>query len=418
MKAVYLAQEGLEAARSIRNSAFTNLTDGTFGLGITSNRWTLTGANDVVDSIYTRQIQVSSINSTTKQVVATVSWTGTPGGSVSFTSRLIDIARSIPIGDWSSILQTSTLNLAGTGAGLKIRISGDYAYIVKNDSGSNNFLVLNISNPASVTAVGALNLNGSPTNLVISGNYALVTTNSDTRELQIVNITTPTAPTLTSFVDLSGSADAFAVWVSGTRAFVTRAVSSSTELDIVDFSTPSLPIRLSGVNLTSPANAIYMIGDYVYLGTTSTTSELQIVNASVILVPVLSASYNLTAATAINSLDSSATNTLLAGGADGNLYALSISSPTAPTLLGSVALGGAVNDIAVDTANALAFTATANSTNELRVVNVATLSAMTIPGSLNTTVTPLNGIIYDSLRSRVYAVGTTGTAEFVGAASN
>ena len=72
-RAVFLAEEGLEEARSIRDAGFSNLTDGTHGLAISGNVWTFSGSSDSTD-IYTRQITISSVDENTKLVTCTVTW--------------------------------------------------------------------------------------------------------------------------------------------------------------------------------------------------------------------------------------------------------------------------------------------------------------------------------------------------------
>lgn len=72
-RAVFLAEEGLEAARNIRDQSFASLTTGTFGLAQTGNQWTLSGASDTT-GIYTRQLAIADINAKTKQVTSTVTW--------------------------------------------------------------------------------------------------------------------------------------------------------------------------------------------------------------------------------------------------------------------------------------------------------------------------------------------------------
>src|SRR3989344_2787064 len=44
-RAALLAEEGLEAARNIRDAGFPNLTDGAYGLTTTSNQWNLSGSS-------------------------------------------------------------------------------------------------------------------------------------------------------------------------------------------------------------------------------------------------------------------------------------------------------------------------------------------------------------------------------------
>ncbi len=45
VRATFLAEEGLEAARSLRDSDFANLTDGDHGLAISGNQWSFSGAS-------------------------------------------------------------------------------------------------------------------------------------------------------------------------------------------------------------------------------------------------------------------------------------------------------------------------------------------------------------------------------------
>jgi len=89
-RAIFLAQEGLEAARSIRDQNFTNLTVGNFGLSAT-NQWNLSVQPDVND-IFTRTISIADVNSQTKQVISKVQWKQSGVGvvDVSFTTLFTD----------------------------------------------------------------------------------------------------------------------------------------------------------------------------------------------------------------------------------------------------------------------------------------------------------------------------------------
>lgn len=72
-RATFLAEEGLEATRNIRDDKFTNLTDGTFGLVISGGVWTFSGSSDTT-GIFTRSIAISTIDTKRKRVVSTVTW--------------------------------------------------------------------------------------------------------------------------------------------------------------------------------------------------------------------------------------------------------------------------------------------------------------------------------------------------------
>ena len=88
-RAILLAEEGLEATRDVRKDAYANLTDGTYGLATTANKWVFSGTSDTTD-IFTRVITVSSAGTDRKQIVSTVTWTQTPTrtGTVVLTTYL------------------------------------------------------------------------------------------------------------------------------------------------------------------------------------------------------------------------------------------------------------------------------------------------------------------------------------------
>ena len=73
IRAIFVAEEGLEAVKNISESNFDNLTDGIHGLDYSSGEWTFSGSADV-QGIYTREIVVSSVDSETKKIVSNVSW--------------------------------------------------------------------------------------------------------------------------------------------------------------------------------------------------------------------------------------------------------------------------------------------------------------------------------------------------------
>jgi prepilin-type N-terminal cleavage/methylation domain-containing protein len=94
-RAVFLAEEGLEAVRNIRDAGFVNLVDGTYGLATTGNQWSLVGSSDLID-IFTRQIIVSTVDANRKSVTANITWQQNlqRTGSVVLTSYLTNWSRS------------------------------------------------------------------------------------------------------------------------------------------------------------------------------------------------------------------------------------------------------------------------------------------------------------------------------------
>lgn len=72
-RAAVLADEGLEAARNIRDENFSNLTDGGYGLAISGNQWVFSGTSDVTD-IFTRSVTISAVDANRKLVTSSVAW--------------------------------------------------------------------------------------------------------------------------------------------------------------------------------------------------------------------------------------------------------------------------------------------------------------------------------------------------------
>lgn len=88
-RAVILANEGIEAVRNIRNSGFSNIPTGTYGLSTLGNQWSFSGSSDTTD-IFTRTIAISSIDANHKQVASTVNWSQSEqrNGVIVLTTRL------------------------------------------------------------------------------------------------------------------------------------------------------------------------------------------------------------------------------------------------------------------------------------------------------------------------------------------
>ncbi|MDH4330337.1 MAG: prepilin-type N-terminal cleavage/methylation domain-containing protein [Candidatus Moranbacteria bacterium] len=72
-RATFLAEEGIEISRAIRDKDFLNLSDGTHGTTDSSGVWSFSGSSDGIDK-FTRQIEISTINDDTKKIISNVSW--------------------------------------------------------------------------------------------------------------------------------------------------------------------------------------------------------------------------------------------------------------------------------------------------------------------------------------------------------
>jgi len=87
-RAIALAEEGLEAARSIGSDSFTSLSAGTHGIDIIGNSWAFSGSSDIT-GIFTREITVTSVDADRVDIESEVTWQQNPlrTGSVSVHTR-------------------------------------------------------------------------------------------------------------------------------------------------------------------------------------------------------------------------------------------------------------------------------------------------------------------------------------------
>lgn len=145
-RAAFLADEGLEALRNIRDANFVNLVDGPHGLATSGNQWVLSGVQDVIGA-FTRTLEISTLNSNTKIVSSTVTWqaTGQRTGSIALTTRLTnwrapsrarggilvygdggtatDTVRYVPLdgatGIWGSVMSVADVDPSSTNKALR-----------------------------------------------------------------------------------------------------------------------------------------------------------------------------------------------------------------------------------------------------------------------------------------------------------
>lgn len=409
-RAVFFAEEGLEAVRNIRDASFSNLTDGTFGVTTSSNTWVLSGESTQVDG-FTRSVSIATIDSKSKYVTSTVLWQQDARrmGSISFVTLLSNWAAA-GIGDWSAPRQETVSDLATNNDGLKIQVQGNYAYEVQND-GTPDFVIFDVSSTTLPVVKGSLSLSGAPTNIFVLGNYAYVTSDNNSRELQIINITNPLAPVLTGTYNASGSANATGVFVTGTTAYVVRASSSDDELLVVNVTVPAVPVLLDSLNLGAAGSDVIVLQNYAYISSESNSQELQVVNVTNPLLISQVGSLNLAGNNNANTL-TGFDSIIVLGEAGGDLDVISVSTPSSPSLLGSLNIGGGnINDVALGNSNQYAYLGTSYGSAEFFVADITTPASPVPLGSLNLTGN-INGVAYSESLDRAFGAGSDNSREF------
>lgn len=406
VRANLLAEEGLEASRSIRDGAFTNLTDGNHGLSSLSGTWNFSGASDI-NEIFTRQIVISSIDANTKQIVSNVSWQQNlqRTGQASLTTRLTNWARSTS-GSWAlpGLLSGFDLTAANSGNAAADAISIAYAnqkvYLGRANSAGREFYIFDVSNPAVPILLGQRGLNGNPNHIVVVGNYAYIASTDNSSELQIIDISDPatignagklTIVDLTAANSGNANADAIALATDGAYLYMTRNGGSGFLIFNIQINpaNPGNPVGRTA-SATGVLNDVEVSGNYAYAASTDNNAEVQVFNITNKSAPIRVGVLNLNSGN--NNTDGLSivynNSTVFLGrtlsASAPEFYVINVTNPLAPILTSTLEVNNSsVISISYDSVNHLAFTATTDVSNYFKVIDTNNLAAPTIYGQLN-----------------------------------
>ncbi len=420
--ATFYTQEGIEAARSIKNQAWANLTDGSYGLATGSGVWAFLGTNNT-KGIYTRTETVSDIyrdisgnmqlsgctnmlDKNAKRVVATNNWNSSPTRTNNVTlETYFTNWKKTAFGNWALPSQEGSLDLAGNQRGIKVKTQLSYAYLVRT-SGTPDFAIADIST-STPTLTGNLSLGGGATNVFVLGRYVYVSAGNT---LQIIDACTPSTPTVVGTFTASGIGIINSLYVVGSTAYLVRASGGGgNEFVAVNVSTPSSPTLLGSLSLSTTANDVTVMGNFAYVASTGNSNELQVVNVTTPSTPTIAGTLNLAGnndATAIAGFDSE----VVIGRIGGDVDVISVSTPSAPTLLGTYSAGSDINNISLGNANLYAFVAVAGGSNQLRIVDIHTPATPTLVGQFSYSAA-INGVSYSSFNDRVYGATSNNAQE-------
>lgn len=181
-----------------------------------------------------------------------------------------------------SALDGDGVDLAGTGTSMVV--VGNYAYVTI-DSGSTQLQVVDISNTSNLSVVGQAQVNDRPGKRVTvegAGNRAyLVTQASDQAEFFIIDVSSKSGnqPAVGSF-EANGMDPKSVTVVSGNRAIIVGH--GGEEYQVIDISNENSPSKCGGLDFGSNLNDIDAVlegdGDaFSYLLTTDSSNELQVI---------------------------------------------------------------------------------------------------------------------------------------------
>lgn len=387
----------------------------THGIAKLSNVWAFSGTSDT-SGIYTRKVGVISTGNNRKTVTSTVTWSEIGGsGQVSVTSLLSNWRAAIL--SWANAIAGGITGRATAVAGSKVATKANFAYVTLSTT-TNNLLTVDISNPAAPNVLNTVSLGVTPTNIFLSGDYLFITTSTATNCLRIYSISNPAAPAAIRTVSATGTAACNAIYVNGNYAYVGRTNSTtagSNEFNVVNVTTPASASIVGGYNDEYAINEIWASGNYAYAARTPTTTiaEMIVMNVTTPTSPTLAGSYNPTGTNSVLTIGGYG-NTLYLGYGT-TLNSVNITTPTAPASLGTFTAASTIRDIDEDSGGQLVFLGTASTTGEFQVVNTTTPATMTLVKTLDIAGTgALIGVAYSSpIDSVIGASGATTASQQV-----
>lgn len=422
--ATLYTQEALEATRSIKNQAWSGLTNGAHGLTSGGGVWAFSGTNNI-KGIYTRSITVSDVYRDTsgnlltsgcanqldlnaKRTVAATTWNSSPTRANNVTlEAYFTNWKKTAFGNWASPSQESSADVSGNQDGEKIQVQGSYAYMIRS-TGSPNFIIFDISASTPV-AVGSLALTGNPTNIYVLGRYVFVSNQDNAEELQVIDACTPSAPTQVGSFNAAGNADAGGVFASGSYAYIVRSNSADDEFIIINVTTPSAPTLTGSFNLTAAGHEVMTMGNYAFIAGADNAEELKVIDISTPATPSQVGSLNLAGGSDAQTIAGFG-STVLTGRTGGELNIINVATPASPSLTATYNAGFTVNDISLGNANLYAFLGDNNNASELQVIDISVLASPSLLGSVNYS-SDLHGVAYSSFNDRVYGATLTNTEE-------
>ncbi len=253
---------------------------------------------------------------------------------------------------------------------IDIYLFGEYAYVANSYTG---LQIIDISTPSSPSLAGLYDTEGISYGVYVSGNYAYVAKRlGDGGALRILDIGTPSSPSLAGSCDIEGLAFDGDVYVSGIYAYVAFGRGG---LQIIDISTPSSPFLTGSYDTENFARGVYVSGNYAYVAFGS--GGLQIIDISTPSSPFLTGSYDTEGyAYDVYVSDNYAYVTDLKG-----LQIIDISTPSSPSFTGSYDTENFARYVYVS--DNYAYVAT-ELLGTLQIIDISTPSSPSLAGSYDT----------------------------------
>jgi hypothetical protein len=410
----FVADEGIEAVRNIRDAAFSNLSAGAHGLAISGGQWIFSGSADAVD-IFSRSLTIAAVDSRRKSFNVGVIWVQNPQrtGTITADGRLTDWRRDFA--DWSASSTADTLDLTGGTNATEIALyrtaSNTYAVVVRNSSGAAELYVVDVTDPADISLVGSVDLGANANDVAVIGSHVVVASAADTQELQVVSLSTPSVPAVVGTLDLTGATNANAVAGFGDTIFIGRVGGGNQELYALSIATPSTPNLISGLELGTSIAKIVLAQNNSYIYAAAAADEFLVIDVSSPASMSLAGSFNAAGGADGTAVAAFSTSAVLGRG-NGEIYVLNVSTPSSPSSVGGpIDIGASINDLSMGVGDIYIFAGTNTGGAQFQVLDVSVLTTPTVLETLSIGAN-ISGVVWDFDLNRAF-LSSAGTEVLV-----
>lgn len=425
IRGAYFSERVIEAARSIRDGNFANLTTGTHGLGIgPSGTWTLTGSA-VTASGYVTSLTIAPLASDWLSLTADTKWKHgyNRSGSVLITSEVVNWRGSSPVGNWATLTEEGSYD-AGSPDPLFndiVTFSGSYAFASSQaQAGLYLFDISNVASPQRISSSFSLGVGGYE--LAVRNNVLYMLTGDSNQEIRAYRLTSLAAfssANLIASYNLPGSGFGKSLAISGDRLYVSASAEVAVghpEFYVFDISNESAITLVGAINDdTSTVDMIAVSGTAAYLASSHDTSEMRVMKVETGTGPVLLGGYNLSDRTLNGVSIAVAGTSALLGTQKGTgiqemvLFDLESGGvPTPPPGPWYHEGSGSLVGIDMDSSKCYAFLAADSGRKALQVVNMHLKSSLPEVSSYDSVTGKGRGLFYDIVRDRLFLVTDRG----------
>ena len=426
IRATHLNQQSIAAVKSIRDTDFASVTEGTFGVAIgESGLWELSGTGVTSNDGFVSNVQITSVDSDRSQLIATTTWDlgAVRIGTSSITTDITDWHRTQEASNWASISLDGAYIDAGTPLFNAAVTTLDYAFATSETSdGGAGLYIFDITDTATPTRVAsAFALGDAGYDMLLVDDSLYVVTGYGGAEIHIYDVTDPatfSAGSIIATIDVPGSSKVRSIVLVNDTLFV-ASLEDSSEAEVFSYDVSDLG-AITMLDSLEDAGAshgsIVLHNGYAYTATTNDSMELRVIDAydaADLQFATGGGGYNVPDTPDGTSVTAFGGYVLLGriqGDLTEELHLFDVSESPVPTAAPfNAETGQSVNALDAEPTGAYAFAATEHDNQELIVLDIDTFvgGGNPIVDVWDTGTGLGRGVTYDSLHDRVILLTNT-----------